>query len=80
MTKISKDQYNYLIEILNVADDKSESYLYYPIIRFSDDYSGELSTVLEITKISMKLKMKKYWILFWIVFQSHFLKNNKIDR
>ncbi len=50
MTKISKDQYNYLIEILNVADDKSESYLYYPIIRFSDDYSGELPTVLEITK------------------------------
>ncbi len=50
MTKISKDQYNYLIEILNVADDKSKSYLYYPIIRFSDDYSGELPTVLEITK------------------------------
>lgn len=50
MTKISKDQYNYLIEILNVADDKSKSYLYYPIIRFSDDYSGKLPTVLEITK------------------------------
>ena len=48
--KISNEQYNYFVETFNVADDKSESYLYYPIIRFSDDYSGELSTVLEITK------------------------------
>lgn len=48
--KISNEQYNYFVETFNVADDKSEPYLNYPIIRFSNDYSGELSMVLEITK------------------------------
>lgn len=49
-TKLSQEDYNYLADKFGIVDDKAASFFIHPIIRFSDDYSGDYEYILESTK------------------------------
>lgn len=48
--QLSQENFNYLADKFEIVDDKSIPFSINPIIRFSDDYSGDYEYILESTK------------------------------